>query len=582
MSRSLGVRRRLALLTAVVLMWPAALAGAAPAAEVFSPKVHPDADDPAAVHGGAYVTGVISDPKTFNLQAAQETSSTEAVGLLFDGLVEMNFRTGEIEPALAESWTLADDRGTWTFRLRRGVKWHDGRPFTAADVDFTLRAAFAPGGVSSERDVLTFDGKPVRWRVVDPLTIQIVMPKPIGFFLRLAGIAILPKHKLEAALAQGGAAFIRAWGVNTPPRELVGTGPYRMMQYVPGQRLSYARWTEYWKTDKQGRKLPYFDRVVTVIVPNLEALRLRFMARETDIYAARPREYADLKAKEREGAFTVIDGREGYGSELLVFNQNPAGVTDPKLTWFRDTRFRRALQHAIDRDGIVAQVYGGRATPAYGPISRGNTVYYNQSLPAFPYDLARAERQLAEAGYVKSGDRLRDGAGNAVAFTLTTNSENNDRVAIGNIVRQDLVKLGIRVTFAPEAFNSLVARLDGSRKWETMIMGLTGSIEPGTGRNVWVSSGSINMWHPGQKKPSAAWEAEIDQLFEQVATEFDQNKRKAAYHRWQQIMSEQSPMLFFTNPKSQVAVRNTIGSVKTGLGGAISPTEILYRRGGGR
>jgi peptide/nickel transport system substrate-binding protein len=545
--------------------------------DIPNPKVDSHATGEGARYGGVFVTSQISDPRTFNYIVAQETSSTIPLSLVFNGLVDQNFVTGEIEPDLAESWSLSPDRRTWTFRLRRGVKWHDGQPFTAADVDFTFRAIFTEGVQTSYKDTLTYEGQPLRWRVVDPFTVQFTTPKAVGIFLRQIGVPILPKHKLEAALARGGAEFNRTWSVATPPREIVGTGAFVMQRYTPGQRMEFVRWSGYYKVDQRGNRLPYLTRRVILVVPNLDAARLRFLAGETDIYAARPREFAEFKAREREGNYTLYDGPETFSSEFVALNMNPRGVQPPKVTWFQDVRFRRALNHAIDRNAIAQQVYAGRATPAWGPVSSGHPLYYNPRLTQYPYDINRAQQLLAEAGYRRDGTGpLRDPQGNTVAFVLATNAENADRVAIGNIVRQDWQRLGVQVTFAPEAFNSLVGKLVGSFNWDAIIIGLTGGIEPGTGRNVWLCSGSLHLWWPRQERCATPWEEEIDRLFEQVAEETDQTRRRQLYFRWQELVAQNVPLMYFTHPKTQPAVRNTLGNIKIGLQGAVSPSEILY------
>ncbi|MBM3450984.1 MAG: ABC transporter substrate-binding protein [Armatimonadetes bacterium] len=544
-----------------------------------APYVDRHASGEGARHGGVFVTSTISDPRTFNPIVAQETSSTAALAPVFDGLVVGDFVTGEIEPALAESWTLSPDKRTWTFRLRRGVTWHDGRPFTAADVDFTLRAIFADGVITSYKDILTYEGKRLEWKVIDPHTIALTTPVSVGIFLRQVGFTIVPKHKLEDALNRGAAAFNQFWSVGTPAREIVGTGGYTMAQYVPGQRIVYTRWSGYWKVDGKGNRLPYLTRLVSLIVPNLDQSRLKFQARETDLYGTRPREFAEFQARAARENFTIFDGPETYSTEFVTLNVNPAGVSGAKLAWFSDVRFRRALNHAIDRGAVIQQVYAGRATPAWSPVSIGNRLYHNPRVQQYPYDLARAQQLLAEAGFRRDGATgpLRDAQGNAVEFMLSTNGENNDRVAIGNIVRHDWEKLGIKVTFAPEAFNALVARLTSSYRWDAIIIGFTGSIEPGAGgRNVWLSSGSLHMWWPRQEKPATTWEAEVDRIFDQVVQEPDQAKRRAMYARWQEIIAEQVPLMHFANTKTQPSVRNTLGNVKTGLGGVVSPNDILY------
>ncbi|MDR7484242.1 MAG: ABC transporter substrate-binding protein [Armatimonadota bacterium] len=551
--------------------------------DIPNPKVAVDAPE-IGRYGGTLVDAQVSEPRTFNPVIVTDASTGRVLGPIFEGLVESNYLTGEIEPALAESWTLSGDHRTWTFTLRQGVRWSDGRPLTIDDVLFSLQTVFTKGVQSTTVDLLTFGGRPVRWRRVDDRRIAFVSDEPLGFFLRLLqDLVIIPRHKLQAALAGGGETFNAAWAVNTPPREIVGTGPFIMQSYVFGQRVTYGRNPRYWRVDRAGGRLPYLDRVVLQIVPNVDAEKLKFLSGEIDLYNARPREYAEFKRGERAGNYTIYDGPETFSSEYLVFNQNPRGIQPPKRTWFQDVRFRRALNHAIDRETIVRQVYAGRATPAWSPVSIANRRYYHPNLPRYPYDLARAQRLLEEAGYRKGADGLlRDAAGAVVEFVLSTSAQSPDGVAIGNIVRQDFARLGIRVLFAPEPFSTLVTKLDNTFTWDAIIIGLTGDVEPGTARTYWMSSGSLHDWNPRQARPATAWEAEIDRIFEQVAREVDPDRRRALYWRWQEIVAEQVPVMFFTNPKTQPVVRNTLGNTRLGLQGATGRLEWRYYRTGSR
>lgn len=554
-------------------------AGAPPPADLLNPKVAAEAPE-IGRYGRTLVIVQSSEPRTFNPVIVTDAATGRVLAPIFEGLVEGNYVTGEIEPALTESWSLSPDQRTWTFTLRRGVRWSDGTPLTADDVAFSLQVIFTEGVQSTARDLLTFGGKPVRWRQLDHRRIQFATQEPLGFFLRLVqDLVVVPRHRLQGAMAKGSAAFNSTWGVNTPPREIVGTGPFVMRSYDLGQRVTYERNPYYWKVDRQGNRLPYLDRHVVQLVPNVEAAKLKFMARETDLYGARPREYAEFKQGEQAGNYTIYDGPETFASEYLVFNQNPRGIAPPRLAWFQDVRFRRAMNHAIDRTTIVQQVYAGRATPAWSPVSVANPLYHHPGLPRYPYDLARAQRLLAEAGYRRGPDGLlQDAGGNVVAFTLATSAQSQDGIAIANIVRQDFTRLGIKVTFTPEAFSTLVTKLDNTFRWDAIIIGLTGDIEPGTARTVWLSSGSLHDWNPRQAKPATAWEAEIDRIFEQVAREVDRTRRRALYYRWQEIVADQVPVMYFTHPRTQPTVRNTLGNTRLGLQGATGQLETRYYR----
>ena len=527
--------------------------------------------------GGEFLDSQLSDPRTFNPILAQETSSTGPLGSLFDGLVEDNGETTETEPALAEKWTTSPDGKTWTFVLRQGLQWADGQPLTADDVVFTFGVIFDKNIPNSLADVLSVDGKPIEFSKVDARTVQFRTAEPFGPFLRTIGVSILPRHKLEAPYKAG--TYRQTWGVNTPPKDLVGSGPYIMTEYRPAERIGYVRNPHYWKVDQGGHRLPYIDRVVLRIVPSQEALRLLFQSKQADSYGLRPKEYAAFKRDEKSGNYTVFDGGPTFGTEFLVFNQNPrGGMPDYKLRWFQNQKFRQAVSYATDRQAIINQVFAGHAVAQYGPESPADKFFFNPRVMQYPYDLAKAAEVLAEGGFKKGADgALRDADGHVVEFVISTNSDNSDRVAIANILRQDLTQLGMRVTLVPEAFNTLVNKLVESFKWETMVLGLTGGIEPHNGQNVWRSSGSLHMWYPKEPKPATPWEAQIDRYFGLGATTVDQNRRREYYSQYQTIVAEQVPVVYTAIPNAYVAVRNKFGNIRfTAFGGPFWNFPVIF------
>jgi peptide/nickel transport system substrate-binding protein len=564
-------------LIAVIVMLPPS-AGAAPPhpslPDLPSPKVM--VGDPGRF-GGTFLQAQVSDPRTFNPILAQETSSTGAFGSLFDALVEDNGETTAVEPALAESWTTSQDGRTWTFTLRKGLAWSDGVPLTADDVIFTFQVIYDKSIPNSLGDVLTVAGKPIQVTKVDALTVRFRTVEPFGPFLRSIGVPIIPRHKLEGVYKAG--KFNQTWGVNTPTKELVGTGSFIMTEYKPAQRLTYKRNPHFWMVDMAGHRLPYIDRLVRTIVPDQNAHRLLFQQGQTDSYGVRPSEFAEFKQKEGAGHYTVYDGGPSFGTEFLTFNQNPrGGLPEYKLKWFQTQKFRQGVAYAIDRQAITEQVYAGHAVPQYGPESPANKFFFNPRVMQYPYNLEKAAAVLAEAGFKKGADGvLRDAEGHPVQFVINTNADNHDRVAIGNIVRQDLERLGMQVTLAPEAFNTMVNKLVESFKWEAFVIGLTGGIEPHNGQNVWKSSGSLHMWYPKEPAPATPWEVLVDRYFRLGATTVDQNRRREYYNKFQEVVAEQVPVIYTTIPNAYVAVRNKFGNIRyTAYGGPFWNFPVIY------
>ena len=209
-------------------------------------------------HGGQLVLASSSDPKSFNDIVAQETSTTMVTELIYEGLVRTNAVTLKEEPSLAESWEVAADGREWIFHLRQGVVWNDGQPFNADDVLFTFNDLIYNEKIPAPaRDIFTIEGQKFKVEKIDNLTVKFTLPVKFAPFLRGMSQAILPKHKLQKAVQED--RFNFSLGIDTPPEEVVGTGPYKLVRYNPGERLVFQPFFQIWlRIRRSSRQLRYF------------------------------------------------------------------------------------------------------------------------------------------------------------------------------------------------------------------------------------------------------------------------------------------------------------------------------------
>lgn len=540
----------------------------------------------AGKYGGQIVLSTTSDPRSFNDIIAKETSTTLVTGRIFEGLTTANAFTARVEPHLARRWEVSGDGLQWTFFLRRDVLWNDGQPFTADDVVFTFNdLIYNPDIPSSARDVFTIDGRVFKVEKVDDYTVRFTLPVKFAPFLRGMSQAILPRHKLKTVVDEG--RFNFTWGIDTPPEEIVGTGPYRLVRYDPGRRLVFERNPNYWKRSPEGDRLPYIKKIIYLIVPNQDVALLKFIEGTTDAYELRGMDYPLLKPLEGDEDFTVYDLGPDTGSNFIVFNQNDGinpetgrpFVEPRKLAWFTNNDFRRAVAHAVDKEKMIEIARNKLGYPQHSPIGPGAGFFHSPDVVRYDYDLERAKAILKEAGFAdRDGDGfIEDAAGNRVEFNLYTNSGNTERVDMAGIIRRDLERLGMKVNFLALEFNTLVGKLNSTFEWDAVILGLTGGIEPHFGQNVWNSAGQLHLWHPRQESPATDWEKRIDELFLQGVQELDEEKRRVYYDEFQMIVSRELPVIYTVLGARITAVRDKFGNLRpANYGGVFHNLEEIY------
>ncbi|NPA51920.1 MAG: ABC transporter substrate-binding protein [Aquificae bacterium] len=513
--------------------------------------------------GGTLRKALAADAKTFNPVMAQETTSTAVIGVLFNGLTKTNLKTLLPEPDLAYKWERNKEGTKWRFYIRKEAKWFDGKPVTADDVIFTYNQIYYnPKIPSSAKDILTIDGKPFILKKIDSKTVEFIIPKPFAPFLQAVSQPILPKHVLEKYIKEG--TFTSAWGINTPPEELIGTGTYKLVSYTIGQEAVYKKNPYYWEKDSKGQKLPYIEKIKAQIISDPDVRLIKFLSGEIDYYGVRAIDLPELVPKAQERDFTIYNLGATPSTLFVVFNQNPkAPIPKYKLNWFKNQKFRQAISYAVDRKGIINLAYNGLAYPIYTAVTPANKRLFDEDFyPKYPFNLKKAQKLLEEIGFTKRKDGfLYDKEGHKLEFTLITNSGNKERETIGNILKEDLKRIGIDVNFQAIDFNNLVTRLMSNYDFEAVIIGLTGSIDPYFGQNVWLSSGHLHMWYPNQEKPATDWEAKIDSLFKKAAVELDPNKRDQLYKEAFKIIGIQQPMIFIVAPEELIAIKNHLKNV---------------------
>ena len=591
MTRALSTRDRLFL---IVLVAAIGIAGcrrrAAEVAEYNDP--HPLPEDPLVVeapsvgkHGGRFVFGITGNPRTFNALMANEVTTTDVTDhRLFTYLVHYDNAKQQVVPMLAKSWDVSPDGLAWTFHLRRGAKFSDGHPITSEDILFSAQVALDETLHPAVQDMLKLNGKPFEFSAPDPHTVVVKTPTPFATMLIAAGaLTIMPKHVLEGAYKSGN--FASAYNVSTPPDQIVTSGPWRVVQYVPGEKTVLGR-NPYWLgVDKANKRLPYLNELVYLIVPDQDAADLKFRSGELDaVDNVKPENYSWYAENQKRGGYTLYSVGPENNSRFFWFNLNkvqpplrgeklPAGkrvgdsVVDPvKYAWFSNPVFRHAVSMAVDRDALIRSVFFGEGTKSWSISGPSNKEWYTPELPQHDYDVVESKRLLASIGFKDgNGDGvLEDPRGTPVNFQLKTNADNVMRVATANFIRDDLAKVGIRVILSPLDFNSVITNLRSDLQYEAILLGSQSGVppDPANAQNFLRSSGISHYFFVKQQKPASPEEARIDQLLDKFVTTLDIGERKAIWKEIQTIWNQQGWLVWLPILNVKLPVSDRFGNVQ--------------------
>ncbi len=534
--------------------------------------------------GGRLVLATSAGPRTFNPLFILDSASDAISRLLFSSLIRLDQAKQEPGPGLAESWSVAADQKTWTFKLRPGVRWSDGHPLTADDVVFTWNEImFNPDCNRFTLELFRIGGKNFQVTKVDLFTVQVVTPEVYAPFLEFFGSAcILPKHALAGVVRDR--RFAEAYGLNTPPDKVIGCGPYRVKELQPGNFTLLERNPEYWVADQHGRRLPYFDQVLFWVGggPGTEAVL--FLNGKADICEImRPQDFDHFQQAAADGRFRLLELGTGAERDILWFNQNTgtnaAGrprVDPVRLKWFRNKKFRQAVSCAIDRERLAREVYGGRAQPAYGLVSTENPRWNNPKVPRYGYDLTHARALLAEVGLREhqANGLLQDADGNPLEILFHSSTGNPLREKEAVLIQEDLQKLGIKLIALPIDFSALVEKVNRTFDYECVLMGLGGGGgDPASQLNVLRSSAELHQWFPFQKTPASAWEARIDSLMEAQMRTLDFARRKEYFDEVQAILAEELPMIYTVSPFACAAIRSDVANVRAAV---LTPYRLTW------
>jgi peptide/nickel transport system substrate-binding protein len=563
-------------------------------------------DFPAGKFDSTIVETLAGDLATVNPLVNETMAGSAVIGRILDGLITLDPHTGDVIPNLAKSWEISADNLQYTFHLRRGIHWSDGQRFTADDVLFTWGCFFAKQlDVDSGEPVLDENGR-VKYRYssrstfgqlingqeplvekLDDYTVRFTTPEVYAPFLLFGGgEEILPKHVLQVSFDDG--TLMDQWSVETAinePWKIVGLNMYVLESYRPGERIVFAKNPNYWKVNTKGQRLPYVARVITKIVQDQNSSNVAFAQGLTDFESIGPDNVAWVKRGEDRFDYTVLDMGPSSQTNFIWFNLNPgkdadgvAYVEPYKFEWFSDKRFRQAVSHGINREGIVRGVYFDRADILHGYVSPKRKLWYNDAIRKYAYSPQTSRELFAEMGFTFEAGQLKDPLGNSIEFSLMTNSSSGLRVEMATVFKENMAALGIDVELQFLDFNTIINKTSDSFTYEACMLGLGGGApDPYAGKDILMSGGRLHQWYPQQVEPATEWEARIDALMLEIGRHTDVEVRKKYFFEVQEILAEQQPLIFLVSPKDFVGYRNRWQNVDpTPLGGVTWNEESLW------
>lgn len=515
-------------------------------------------EPPPPARGGTLVTTLRTEPRSFNRLVARDIPADLFATFTLGRLVRVNRATQELEPWLAERWTVSADGRTITLTLRDGLRWSDGTPFSADDVLFTVEALYDKSVKSVLATSLSVDGRPLAVSAPDPKTVVVTFPAPFGPGVRvLDSLPILPRHKLAATLARG--TFADAWSAAAPPSDFAAIGPFRLARYEAGQRVVFERNPAYWRRDAKGQALPYLDQIVLEIVPDQNAELVRLQSGEVDMLpqALRAEDLGALRPLIDQKRLNILELGVSTDPDSFFFNLRPDRWRgDPREAWILRDEFRQAIAHAVDREAFARTVYLSAAVPIFGPVTTGNPRWFWPSHPRYGFSREKASALLASIGLENRDEDpwLEDARGAEAHFTVITFRGNTTLERSAAVVRDDLRQVGIRMDIAPMEQNAVYERLT-TGTFEALFFSFTASeLDPAMNLDFWLSSGSAHVWNIGQRSPATEWERQIDTLMTRQAASTDEDERRKLFIEVQRVFAEHLPIIYFAAPRMYVGV----------------------------
>ena len=515
--------------------------------------------------GGIFVMAESQQPRHFHPLVDSDAYTSMAIAYFTNGLVTRDPVTDEFIGALARDWEVGEDGLTYTFHLRRGVRWSDGEPFTADDVIFTFDAIYDPRYPNRSAQQYRINGEPFAYRKIDRYTVEFRTPDIYAPFINDIGWAtIVPRHILGEAFADG--TFQEVWTSETgihEPEKLVGTGPFRIRSYRPGERIVYEANPHYWRADTAGQRLPYIDYLILRFVPDQNTQTILFATGQTDYAAISPSDLDWVRRTADVYDFSLYDRGPATGISFIWFNLHPGAteegtpfVPPHKLAWFSNRYFRHAIAHGIDRPGLIRAAFFGRGEPLHSIISPANLRWHNPQTVRYDYDPERARQILLEQGFVYRGNQLFDAEGNRVEFSLSLSQGTQMTEGLSNTFRENMRSIGIEVTIRTFDFGALIQRISQTFRYEAASIGFTGGGDPSGGKAIYRSDGHLHLWHPSQPEPATEWEARIDAIMDAQERELDLARRQALIFEMQDIFAEELPLIFLVTPNTYAGLKN--------------------------
>ncbi|MHB8138037.1 MAG: peptide-binding protein [Smithellaceae bacterium] len=480
-------------------------------------------------YGDILVRGDIGDASNLIPILASDSASHSIAGMVYNGLVKYD-KDMNIVGDLAESWDITQNGLVITFKLRKSVRWHDGKPFTSADVLYTYQVTIDP------KTPTAYNGdflKIKKAEALDDYTFRVTYDKPFAPALISWASAVLPKHLLSGT------------DITKSPlsRHPVGTGPYKFKEWVAGQKIVLVSNDDYF----EGR--PYIDGRITRIIPDTATMFLELRALNLGMMGLTPLQYTrqtdNNLFKENFNKYRYL----AFAYTYLGYNlKNPL---------FTDKRVRQAISHAIKKDEIISGVLLGLGKPATGPYKHGTWVN-NDKVKTYNYDPARARELLQQAGWTDANkDGILEKDGKPFEFEILTNQGNETRQKCAEIIQRQLKEVGITAKIRILEWSAFVTNFINKRRFDAVILGWTIPPDPD----------AYDVWHSSKTKPEelnfvSYNNPEADAMLERGRSTFNQDERKKYYDRFQEILAEDQPYTFLYVPEELIIISSRIRGVE--------------------